>query len=787
MDSPVVIKFSLQKVLEKLESRMENSDNEISKEYIKRVLDYAKKYPELTEGIEDLDKIDQYKNEIRIILENLFPDVLTKNEIKAASVPFQNVIFNPTERFQKILENAEEGYELNMRNLTEQVRYALVCSIILSEYYNYKVDMQKPLFIDIPQKSGIMRHYRLAINADFVNIKPLENAVKITRKVAEKLIRSIDDESLWKKYFPKDSWELSGIVIMNLTDITIEDAISDLKSTLLFSKDLNYSNAQKKFEKIFQSLFDNSQLRLGFTEFDSSSGSLMLMDKSFSHSFILKDEFLQECSETLCGKAYDNLVNKQNYFIITDVEAFGQTQENKKLADNLLKQNVQSCILAPIAKDGELMAVLEVVSEEKHELNSINAKKLDDIIPYLVSTLERKRFEDQNRIKAVIQSECTSIHPSVLWIFEEEAKRYIHNQDSGNFSAFRDITFEDVYPLYGQIDIVGSSEERNLAIQRDIGIQLKMVDNILEKALKAKSLPIYEQIKFRIETLTEDIQDNLSAGSESDVLDLLKNEVNPLLSHLSTTIPSLTNAIDNYKSAINTETGIIYDNRKNYDDTVKLINHKLAAFLDLKQQDAQEIYPHYFERYKTDGVEHNIYIGASMHRGADFNPVYLYNLRLWQLRTMCEMENHFYHEQENGVLQLNAASMILVFSTTLSIKYRMDEKKFDVDGTYNARYEVIKKRIDKAMVKGTTERVTVKGKIAIIYSQERDAREYERYIRYLQQKNYLGEGIEYLELEDVQGVVGLKALRVEVLYTERLPRKNQDDTITYANLMEVLN
>ena len=80
------------------------------------------------------------------------------------------------------------------------------------------------------------------------------------------------------------------------------------------------------------------------------------------------------------------------------------------------------------------------------------------------------------------------------------------------------------------------------------------------------------------------------------------------------------------------------------------------------------------------------------------------------------MENHFYHKQEGAELQLDAASLILVFSTTLSIRYRMDEKKFDVDGTYNARYEIIKKRIDKALVKGTEERITQKGKIAIILS-----------------------------------------------------------------------
>jgi hypothetical protein len=40
----------------------------------------------------------------------------------------------------------------------------------------------------------------------------------------------------------------------------------------------------------------------------------------------------------------------------------------------------------------------------------------------------------------------------------------------------------------------------------------------------------------------------------------------------------------------------------------------------------------------------------------------------------------------------------------------MDEKRFDVDGTYNARYEVVKKRIDKANIKGTKERITQKRK-----------------------------------------------------------------------------
>jgi hypothetical protein len=66
----------------------------------------------------------------------------------------------------------------------------------------------------------------------------------------------------------------------------------------------------------------------------------------------------------------------------------------------------------------------------------------------------------------------------------------------------------------------------------------------------------------------------------------------------------------------------------------------------------------------------------------------------------------------------------------LPIRFRMDEKRFDVDGTYNARYEVIKKRIDKSFVKGTNERLTQKGKLAIVYSQRKDEKEYLRYIRF---------------------------------------------------------
>ena len=148
---------------------------------------------------------------------------------------------------------------------------------------------------------------------------------------------------------------------------------------------------------------------------------------------------------------------------------------------------------------------------------------------------------------------------------------------------------------------------------------------------------------------------------------------------------------------------------------------------------------------------------------------------------MCEMENDFYKLKETLPMPLDVASMILVFGGSLSLRFRMDEKRFDVDGTYNARYEVVKKRVDKANIKGTNERITQSGKIAIIYSQKEDEVEFLKYIEFLQSKKQLDETIEILELEDLQGVTGLRAIRVSVLYS-----KDQDNTkeyYTYDDLM----
>jgi len=381
----------------------------------------------------------------------------------------------------------------------------------------------------------------------------------------------------------------------------------------------------------------------------------------------------------------------------------------------------------------------------------------------------------------MIQEECTSIHSSVHWKFRAEAQRVLRKQLQGTAAFFSEITFEDVYPLYGQMDIKGSSTARNEATIKDLSLQLRLVLEIIRQINAIDKLPIYEQIEFRIVGYLEDLDNGLQVNSEQQVLDFLRSEIIPLFGHLNSKNEQLKEAILDYYNQIDMTTGLIYKFRRNYDESVMLINKKMASLLDRKQKDAQKMYPHYFERFKTDGVEHNMYIGESITKGESFHKIYLYNLRLWQLQVMCEMENQFYKLKDTLPIPLDVASMILSFNSSLALRFRMDEKRFDVDGTYNARYEVVKKRVDKANIKGTDERVTQAGKIAIIYSQKEDEKEYLKYIEFLQRKKLLDTDIELVELEDLQGVTGLRAIRVSVLYSKG--QDNKQEYYTYEDLM----
>jgi|TARA_R110002020_G_scaffold191187_1_gene390910 hypothetical protein len=781
---PLDIKISFKALFDKYR---ENADkgSAFQKKRAKTVLQVAEEHPILSEGFTTDAEIAELKPQIDLVLEDIFPSVLQTNEIKIAGAPFQSKPFKTSARYDAIKANADSTYEIQLSDMSDDEFYILGCSLILRSFYGYNIDFRRPYFYDIPDANGVVKSYKVLYNGDFGIIEKTKDSIEITKEDVSELLDNSHNISLWKEKFPPNSWKFYGFVIANMYDATADVSISNFKTSLL-SNENDYDNFVDEFETILKSLYGIQDLEVGFTMFDEENDLL----ESPSHgpkSYLLNGKSKEKCTTTLCEASHYTLFKQKQFYCISDVPKFAALHDKNVLYKKLRKQEVGSAIIVPVVDNDELYGILEIVSKTPQALNSINANKLHDILPNLVDSVKRSKEKKENDIELMIQEECTSIHASVHWKFRKEAQRVIKAQEAGNQAYFREIIFEDVYPLYGQIDIKGSSEARNNATKLDLVLQLQHVQKIIKKIHISEELPIYEQIEFRISTFLDEIQEEeLQVNTERHVLQFLKYEIIPLFSHLSKKNDALKTLVKEYNELVDSTSGLVYQHRKDYDESVTLINKRMAAIIDRKQRDAQLMYPHYFERFKTDGVEHNLYIGESITKTKSFHKIYLYNLRLWQLQVMCEMENQFYKLKSNLPIPLDAASMILAFNSPLALRFRMDEKRFDVDGTYNARYEVVKKRVDKASVKGTDQRITQAGKISIIYSQDEDEREYLKYIAFLQSKKLLDTDVELLEVEDLQGVTGLKAIRVSVLYSG-MSKDDPKEYYTYEDLITQIN
>ncbi|WP_010518146.1 GAF domain-containing protein [Croceivirga radicis] len=782
LDTPMRQLISFNKLLEQYEEQLNSADPSLVQR-AKYILEAQKPYPELRDGFEDLSILEARKDIIELLLADVFSGFLTQNEIKSAAIPYMNIVFNKSERLKQIIADAGEGFELEIRNMPDKLQYILQSAVILNFYYGFNLDFKRPMFYDIPDKNGVMRHYRILYNADFMEIIPTDKAKKLSKEDVDGLLANYDDLDYWKTMIPPNSFTVKGFVIANMFDVTADHSISEIKSTLIGTNKRGSDNFMEDFQGTFQSLFNNKDIQVGFTGYNQDAKQFLRIYGKGINSFILKDRDFADCNTILCQASNDTILNEKSYFAVSNIKKYYQESEQAQPYKNLYDQGFKSCILAPIADEGNLLGVLELVSPNINDLNSLNANKLEDVMPFIISAVLRSIEEEKNLIDAIIQHECTTVHDSVYWKFQQEAKRFISQEAIGRQPAFKEIVFKDVYPLYGQIDIKDSSKERNLAIQRDLMIQLAEIKDILSVAHKTLELPIYEELVFRVQSYIEEIKDALHTNSEQAIFDFVQEEINPVFHHLKREDGILNDMILKYEASIDMGTESYYDHRRNYDESVTEVNKRLAAVLDKKQEDAQAMFPHYFERYKTDGVEHNMYIGSAIANEREFNSLFLSNLRLWQLQVMVEMENVYYGFKSELPVKLDVTSLMLVYSSPLSIRFRMDEKRFDVDGTYNARYEIIKKRIDKSYIKGTNERLTQKGKLAIVYSQKKDEREYLRYVRFLKSKGYFTNNIEIVELEGLQGVTGLKAIRAEILYHKE---ESPEQTYTYKDLMETL-
>src|SRR5207249_4875891 len=213
----------------------------------------------------------------------------------------------------------------------------------------------------------------------------------------------------------------------------------------------------------------------------------------------------------------------------------------------------------------------------------------------------------------------------------------------------------------------------SMAVQRS----MEELNNRIQALIKEKCTAIHPVVEWRFRRAVLKSIEHHAAGAEASGQELepiVFERVYPLYALSDIRGSSIERSL-----ALDPRFGTVYARRRLFEESVTRIADTISSYLDLEEQTAQGMFPHYFEKQKTDGVDYQIYVGASLVEDGRFDPLYLKSLRLWQLMVTCGIALRTHQLRDQLPVPLEATHLVLVQHAPLSIRFRFDEKRFDVD------------------------------------------------------------------------------------------------------------
>jgi len=722
--------------------------------------------PDLLKPIDDIKVLNSNEDLLDLLTTSLFPLVSDRERIFTLALPYHYAIFNYSKSFGKLFVNEEEDKflltEAESCDALKKVQCSLLYEHVLEKFYNIHLNENTELVIPVVDTTtGMKRYYKLRYDRRFIDVK-LKGTLPDIHNCAVCLntFRIMDlDKQL--ENMPLDIFSAEGFGVWIAEDVTTTESIEAIKKILLRHETCD-TGVINEVKKNVHALIGLNEVQVGFTPFMKLNNRFVLDETCTGHS-LLGQHWKQDDEESIQAFNMCLEVLKQHpeptAFTILDEEITNMVRIFKRL----WREGTRSYIVYPIQDEDGLLGLLELASPMPNQLDVEVLKQLEPAMPLLSLALLKTRNTFNEKIEKLIKENFTALQPCVEWKFAEAAWETMNSHQKNNGHVIQgNVVFHNVYPLYGAIDIRNSSNERSVAIQKDLKEHLNLIDRTLDELMAHVKLPLLDGLKFKVNNFRTNMQNKLAAEDEIRFNEFFDKDLTSMFTHLRRTDTKLDAIVRDYFNEVEDSSSPLYKCRNEYESTMAIINNAVLSTILTEEESIQASYPHYFEKYKTDGVEYTIYIGQSIAPETKFDLMYLQNLRLWQLKSMAEIARITKNLLPSLKVQLQTTQLILVHSQPISIGFRKDERRFDVEGAYNIRYEIMKKRLDKVRIEGTTERLTQPGKIAVVYSNPKEAQEYQEYISYLQSKNMLLPGIENVELEELQGVRGLKAMRVDI-------------------------
>lgn len=541
-----------------------------------------------------------------------------------------------------------------------------------------------------------------------------------------------------------DNYQVEGLLLLEGFDVTVQEQIRRLTQLLINRDSMLRPDKFERIDQCLRSLFN-------------ADGTLLLRPDGEQVQILVA-----KGGEHLKPVVYSmNSLEASHFLKATAANQVWNVPDLRRECDTecdraLRKMGVRSMLLIPlvvktITREGcgqRILGVMGLLCDRPNHFNGLDSQHAQELIPAFIAAMRQ-----------AIQQRFThihNIHPAVEWRFIQEAERRSWGLPQET------IVFAEVYPLFGISDIRGSSDERNRAIQTDLLEQFRLGLAIVDVVCETQNTHLGEQLRLDLLDYIQHLKEKVTVDMEVRAAEYLNEKLEVYFDYFMQCGPKVQAAVEAYRTACANEHNCVYGDRTRYDQMLNLISTKLQETWASWQERMQQILPHYCDIECTDGMDHMIYVGKSI--DSKFSPFHLHSLRYEQLRAICDCARTVFRLKAESQINMELAHLVLVQNTTIDIFHNENtEKMFDVKGTRDIRYELVKKRIEKAVDRDAQERITQSGMLTVVYSTEDEWQEYQQYLRYLSREGWVESKIQTGMVEALQGVSGLKFARVRIL------------------------
>ncbi len=648
--------------------------------------------------------------------------------------------------------------DLEEAKLREWYRRHLLYQLLRQRY---TLDAQKADYLEAPNtvtvKSSLYQEPRSIefwLSSQGLKVSLLDS---IADTLMDAINSSNQDESLENRLrdsgqletlaqsFSPDNYSVEGLLLFEGLDVTIAQQMQQITKMLIGRESILRPEGFRQIDQALRSLFGADKSLILCAEKDPAR----LFREAESQELSVTTYAL----EFLQGSHFQQASVANQVFYVPDLGSNTPTECDRQL----LESGVCSLLLIPlvigITHNGEnarphTVGLVGLTSSNPHHFDRHDLRHATELIEPFTVALRQALQQGITRF--------SNIHPSVEPRFVQEAERRSWGLPP------EPIVFRNVYPLYGISDIRGSSKERNRAIKEDLLAQFQLGVAIVEAVCEYQATPLVQQLHLDLIEQIDHLQERVTVDSEVTAIEYLQNNLEIYFDYFAQCGHHATQAVEAYLEACANENQCIYTARALYDETVNQINHRLRETWEHWQVNMQKIIPHYCDIECTDGIDHMIYAGKSI--DANFSLFHLRSLRYEQLKAVCDCARTALKIQQEYHTQMELTHLVLVQDVSLDIFHdEKTERLFDVGGTRDTRYEIVKKRIDKGVDERSHERITQPGMLTLVYSTNKEWEEYQKYLCYLTREGWVEPKIQYGTVEPLQGVTGLKFARVRVL------------------------